>query len=590
MRKLVILVRLLIHIGSAAIDDEPSIRGIFSTSPKKLESSESEYRPPPIGCKKYASSDECADESESMRKEDEESSDYDSDTETTTLESTTSTTFSDNDSSSHGYDEFGCKTVKLKSFKRQEKIGSGGFGYVYKIQKRNSEVFYAAKVSKKSILDLLSKADIDAISLHREISIQARLDHPLIVKFIGYSLTDFKKEPKPVIVSEYVVNGSLDRVLKDEQKSLVDSKWNDTKKLINIYGIASAMLHMHEKNILHLDLKAENVLVDENFFPKLSDFGLSKDMSADDHSSEFKGTPTHIAPEIWNGSNYSKASDVYAFGLTVFEIMTNEKPFIELNNIYQIMSEVSILGHRPSFKYPIHPRYQKLIVDCWSQNPSERPSFDEIVESLRSDPEFITEMVDEDEYLNFIELVDSMTSNNADALPMKVVAREIVLSENVVERSANLNSFSLKIDEKDGKIIESEKEDKIIESEKEDKIIESGKEGKIIESGKEGKIIESGKEGKIIESGKEGKIIENEKIDKIVEDSISDSNGRENTNAEIINNVENKEIEKDSKNDKNENQIESHYACQDEEHSKNLQEKKEKSSKKKESKSCCSIS
>ena len=80
------------------------------------------------------------------------------------------------------------------------------------------------------------------------------------------------------------------------------------------------MLYLHKHNILHLDLKASNVLVKENYFPKSADFGMSKDLIEKEEKSNrfFKGTHTNAAPEIWRNSDYSKASDVYAFGLTVF--------------------------------------------------------------------------------------------------------------------------------------------------------------------------------------------------------------------------------------------------------------------------------
>ena len=97
------------------------------------------------------------------------------------------------------------------------------------------------------------------------------------------------------------------------------------------------MLYLNQHNILHLDLKASNILIDANFYPKLSDFGMSKYLKEEDYiklenKTIFRGTPTHSSPEIWKKSEYTKASDVYAFSLTVFEIMKNSKLFKNANN------------------------------------------------------------------------------------------------------------------------------------------------------------------------------------------------------------------------------------------------------------------
>ena len=93
--------------------------------------------------------------------------------------------------------------------------------------------------------------------------------------------------------------------------------------------------------------------------------------------------------------------------------MTDEKPFNDLNGIYQILIEVVKNKKRPQFVYPIPNCYKNLIEDCWAHNPDDRPSFDEIVQRLRSDSKFIEEAsVDENEFLIFAEAVDGVLSLN----------------------------------------------------------------------------------------------------------------------------------------------------------------------------------
>lgn len=130
------------------------------------------------------------------------------------------------------------------------------------------------------------------------------------------------------------------------------------------------MKYIHNLNIIHFDLKAGNILLDENLYPKLSDFGVLRDISSDegeiDSLSTFRGTQTHAAPEFLTTSQQlTKACDIYSFGVTVFEIITAEKPFSQLHLLASVYTEVYISGNRPTSKYPIAQRYKKLMENCW---------------------------------------------------------------------------------------------------------------------------------------------------------------------------------------------------------------------------------
>ena len=124
----------------------------------------------------------------------------------------------------------------------------------------------------------------------REIEVLSRVNYSSIIKFYGYSSTNFKNQTRPVIVTEFLTNGSLSEALELERQGLNISDWNNTKKFIIIYGIASAMKYLHSINILHRDFKPENILLDEDLYPKLTDFGLSKIISNDKNNSGALGT------------------------------------------------------------------------------------------------------------------------------------------------------------------------------------------------------------------------------------------------------------------------------------------------------------
>lgn len=110
----------------------------------------------------------------------------------------------------------------INQYEKKEKIGGDTYGEVFKVIDKNTNEQYAAKIS-------LYENNPD---LTREINNLAAIDHPSILKFIGYSPVNFYGEPKPVIITEFLPNNSLHRVLDDERKGLADQNWDDTKKLI----------------------------------------------------------------------------------------------------------------------------------------------------------------------------------------------------------------------------------------------------------------------------------------------------------------------------------------------------------------------
>ena len=155
----------------------------------------------------------------------------------------------------------------------------------------------------------------------------AALNHSSIIRYVGFSEIDFKDKPYPTIILEYAPNGTLKNIIDRENSGLSHEYWNDTKKLICIYGIASRMSFLHKNNIIHRDLKPENILMDEFFFPKITDFGLSKinDSIAESlnttSQSDYKGTLLYTSPEVFEGCSCSEKSDVYALALIVYQII-----------------------------------------------------------------------------------------------------------------------------------------------------------------------------------------------------------------------------------------------------------------------------
>lgn len=195
------------------------------------------------------------------------------------------------------------ESIDLKNYKKIKKIGAGSFGEVFMIEEKKTGKQFAAKISSKYFFD----KNVEEIkNLTREIEIISKISHPSVIQFIGFSKTDFEEEDKPVIVTDYAPNGSLNDMIQLERSSEPKPEWTETRKLINIYGIAAAMDYLHFNNIIHRDLKPENILLDRYLHPKIADFGLSKDESVITSTNGIKGTPYYIAPEIFEENNYSQ--------------------------------------------------------------------------------------------------------------------------------------------------------------------------------------------------------------------------------------------------------------------------------------------
>ncbi|KAK8895215.1 hypothetical protein M9Y10_023657 [Tritrichomonas musculus] len=155
--------------------------------------------------------------------------------------------------------------------------------------------------------------------------------------------------------------------------------------------------------------------MDESLYPAIADFGLAKLINSNDPSQSLeisqsteslKGTPPYIPPEIWDGDEYTNAVDVYALGMIIYELFSNGPPPFENEKYFKICQKV-LKGERPPVGPEIPESYQKLIQDCWSQDPSSRPTFDDIIKRLKADPGFVSEEVSAVDYLNDIEYVKS---------------------------------------------------------------------------------------------------------------------------------------------------------------------------------------
>jgi len=146
------------------------------------------------------------------------------------------------------------------------------------------------------------------------------------------------------------------------------------------------MTYLHSKKIIHRDLKSANILMDEHNVPKISDFGLARIKTTSiSIMTVGVGTPLWMAPEIMRGDQYNEKSDVYSFALVLWEMISNQLPYIDLNQMSLLM-KVGLQGVRPTLPEPNpqHPiQLIELIKLCWKQEADQRLSFYEILQKFR---------------------------------------------------------------------------------------------------------------------------------------------------------------------------------------------------------------
>ncbi|KAG2714998.1 hypothetical protein I3760_03G055900 [Carya illinoinensis] len=275
-----------------------------------------------------------------------------------------------------------------KSFK--DKIGEGGFGVVYKGNLPDGRMV-AVKV--------LSKSKDNGEEFINEVASISRTSHVNVVSLLGFCY----ERSKRALVFEFVPNGSLDRFIYDKRALDIANCHLENKTMFQIaVGIARGLEYLHSgcrTRILHFDIKPHNILLDENFCPKISDFGLAKLCKTRESVVSMmgiRGTIGYIAPEVFSRTfgGVSHKSDVYSYGMLVLEMIggrkdieggisgTSEKYFP--HGIYKKLEQDQTLSNSDVTGDEEDIVKKMIIVSLWciQTNPSDRPSIGKVIEML----------------------------------------------------------------------------------------------------------------------------------------------------------------------------------------------------------------
>ncbi|GFP80333.1 g-type lectin s-receptor-like serine/threonine-protein kinase at4g27290 [Phtheirospermum japonicum] len=278
-------------------------------------------------------------------------------------------------------------------FSNKNKLGEGGFGPVYRgVLEDGQEI----------AVKLLSKASSQGVEeLENEMVLIANLQHRNLVRLIGCCI----EGDENMLIYEYMPNGSLDLILFDQTKSML-LDWQQRFHIIN--GIAKGLLYLHQDSrlrIIHRDLKASNILLDDDMKPKISDFGLARSFGGNDQTEDktrrVVGTYGYMSPEYAIDGLFSVKSDVFSFGVLVLEIVSGKR-----NRGFNLdKHNLNLVGHAWTAYKEDNPC--KLVdasiensVDvseversihvgllCVQERPDDRPSMSSVVFMLGNDVE-----------------------------------------------------------------------------------------------------------------------------------------------------------------------------------------------------------
>mmetsp|Transcript_2490 Transcript_2490/g.3617 ORF Transcript_2490/g.3617 Transcript_2490/m.3617 type:complete len:678 (-) Transcript_2490:35-2068(-) len=252
--------------------------------------------------------------------------------------------------------------IDIRGYKEIKEIGVGNYGRAILVKKNNLE--YVIKRIETSDL-----TDDEKSGAMGEVDVLQMLDHPNIVKIFE----SFEAEGALHIVMEYADEGDLGTLLRN-RKDLLD------EDMISLYfiQIVLALKHVHERSILHRDLKTQNIFVTSKSTIKLGDFGIAKVLTSKTaFAKTMIGTPYYLSPELCEDQPYDQKSDVWALGCVLYELTTLKHAF-DGKSLPALILKI-LRGKYPPIPDVYSDELSSLIDDMLQIDPKNRPSLDEVL-------------------------------------------------------------------------------------------------------------------------------------------------------------------------------------------------------------------
>lgn len=268
-----------------------------------------------------------------------------------------------------GYDKIkeGNAEVDLSEIKYGNVIGRGTFGEVFKGTWRGA-IVAVKKLNSSQMSEEFVK------EYEREVYLMRTLRAPNILQFLGSTFNP----PDICIIMEYMSRGSLYSILHDDTCAL---EWPLLLHMLADTAKGMTYLHTCKPPVIHRDLKSHNLLVDEFWRVKVSDFGLSTVFEQTDQTMAAYGTPCWTAPEVLRSLHYTVKADVYSFAIVMWECVTRADPYENMLP-YKVIYAVGNKGLRPQVPAWVPQQYANLMRSCWDDDMDMRPEFPAILDEI----------------------------------------------------------------------------------------------------------------------------------------------------------------------------------------------------------------
>ena len=261
------------------------------------------------------------------------------------------------------------KQVSLEDFQIMKVIGRGSYGKVCLVQYKKTKELYAMKSLKKDVL--LDQDQVESTLVEKKIL--EKLDYPFLVGMVFC----FQTEERIYFIMPFVRGGELFQHLRN-CRFFPEEK---VKFYSAIIGLSLEYLHTH--GIVYRDIKPENILIDEDGYLRLVDFGMAKVLQGDEKATSFCGTPEYLAPEIITGEGHNKSADWWSYGILMYEMFFGIPPFFCDNQekMYQLITRADLrFPKKINISETAKDLLAKLLIKDQDERLGSKSGFNEIKE------------------------------------------------------------------------------------------------------------------------------------------------------------------------------------------------------------------